>query len=390
MDKKRILLVGDGVTPTGFSTVLTNIAKNLPKDKYDIHHLAINYFGDPHEYSWKIYPAALGGDIWGFGRIGEMINKNFDMILILNDVWVIDKYLEKLKELNTKLPPIAAYFPIDSKELSLDWFKHFDIVTSTNVYTQFAKDEILKVKDDLLVNIIPHGVDNKTFYKLGDSTKTTKKILYPDREDFIDSFIVLSAHRNQPRKRLDLTLEGFALFAEKKPENVKLYMHCGLKDMGVDIIRLSYRYSIDMRMVITNTNQGTQRVPEERLNLIYNACDVGIATSVGEGWSLTNHEHAATGAVQVVPSHSACKELYEDCGLLIPTYMKLTNHDTLTVSEFVRPEDVATSLETLYKDEKLLKSLSDKCYKKFSSKKYSWEYIVDKYWTPLFAEIIDD
>ena len=46
-------------------------------------------------------------------------------------------------------------------------------------------------------------------------------------------------------------------------------------------------------------------VDDRELNLLYNACDVGITTSMGEGWGLVSFEHGAAGAAQIVPDHSA-------------------------------------------------------------------------------------
>ncbi len=51
--KKKILFIADGVQPTGFSTVAHNMIRNL-EDTYDIHHLAVNYKGDPHDFQMKI------------------------------------------------------------------------------------------------------------------------------------------------------------------------------------------------------------------------------------------------------------------------------------------------------------------------------------------------
>jgi len=107
--------------------------------------------------------------------------------------------------------------------------------------------------------------------------------------------MVLNANRNQPRKRFDLTIQGFALFARGKPDkSVFLYCHCGLVDIGFNILELCVRYGIDDRLITSNSSKPLQSVPQDQLNLIYNACDVGLNTSIGEGWSLTNHEHAAT------------------------------------------------------------------------------------------------
>jgi hypothetical protein len=88
----KILWVSDGVAPTGFAKVAHNVISRLPEE-YDVRHLAINYFGDPHNYKHKIYPAIIKGDVYGMNRLPEFIAWNPSIIFILNDVWVIAQYL---------------------------------------------------------------------------------------------------------------------------------------------------------------------------------------------------------------------------------------------------------------------------------------------------------
>lgn len=385
---KKILWIGDGVAKTGFSCVNHNIIKNLIGDnEYEVHHLAVNYRGDPHDNAWKIYPAAVGGDLWGFNRIREFAEINFDGIFILNDIWVIARYLALIKDNFKKVPPIIVYYPVDSESLDKDWFRPFDLVSRAVVYTNFAYKQSKEVYAGD-IDVIPHGVDNNIFFKIDKPKSEIKASLYPNREDFLDSFIVLNANRNQPRKRIDLTVEGFSLFAKDKPENVKIYLHMGLKDVGWDIIKLTEKFGVHSRLIVTGRNPIIQQVPEEKLNIIYNATDVGINTSIGEGWALVNHEHASTGAPQVVADHSSLRELYKDCGLLIPTSSHQTNAETLTKSYVVKPEDVAVRLEEIYVDRELYKDLSDKTIKKFSDENFTWKYIVDNYWKKIFKETI--
>ncbi len=389
---KKVLFIGDGFTPTGFSTVLHNIIKSLPVDDYEIHHIAINYFGDPHNFPWKMYPASTGGDIWGFGRLAKFESLEPNIVFILNDPWVVSKYLPIIKSW-AKKPKIVVYFPVDSMNLSKRWFSDYDIVDKTCVYTKFGAQEVIDVADELINNeklvIIPHGVDTNSFYKTNTDKEISKKILFRDNREFTDSFIVLNANRNQPRKRVDLTIQGFSLFAKDKPSNVKLYLHMGTRDAGFDIIELCVRYKIEDRLIITNTKDKIQSVPVEHLNLIYNACDVGLSTTLGEGWGLTNVEHAATGAIQIVPAHSACKEIFDGCGKLIDVNQWLTNNDTLTTSGLVHPKDVANALQEVYEDKPLRLELAEKGYKKFSSSEYTWKYITENYWLPVFNELCE-
>jgi len=386
VSKKKILFIADGVTHTGFSTVSHNIIKNLPKEKYDVHHLAVNYFGDPHDFDWKIYPAAIKGDLLGFNRIQEFANRDFNTIFILNDAWVINHYLTKIKETFNPLPKIVVYFPVDSKEFDEGWFKDYEMVTKTVVYTNFGYQVVKSCKPDLDIEIIGHGVDTTTFFRMDKPKREIKKLIYPNDEKFLDSFIVLNANRNQPRKRIELGLEGFSLFAKGKPDNVKYYHHAGLRDAGVDVLRLVKRYDFEERFIITNKTQGIQQVPPEKLNLIYNSTDVGLNCSLGEGWGLVNHEHAVTGAPQVVADHSALHEVYDDCGLLIPVSQWVTNHDTLTVAGLVRPEDIATKLNDLYYNQELYDSLSRRSLLKFTDEKYQWKNIA-KQWENLFDSL---
>ena len=394
MEKQKVLYIGDGVAPTGFATVSTGILGNLDKEKYEIHHLAINYHGDPHSYDWKIYPAQLPGyGVPGYAHLGlerlrSFSGMGFDWIIILNDIWVINSYLERIKADFQKIPKIAVYFPVDAKELDFRWFSHFDIVTSINTYTEFAAKEVTNVMDGSHVNVVPHGVDTLAFRKLWvDNRIRLRQEVFKDSnaERLVDSFIVLNANRNQPRKRIELSMLGFKLFAENLPDTVFLYLHMGMKDMGFEILEYGSRIGISDKILVSNTKAAMQHVSIERLNLIYNVCDVGINTAIGEGWSLTNMEHAVTGAPQIVPNHSALTELYSDCGILLPVERSFLNQN-LTVAGLVHENDVAEALTRIYNDRELYNQLSQKSVEKFGAEQYSWKYIAKNYWEKILDQ----
>jgi len=74
-DKRPVLLaVGDAIAPTGFARVMHNILGQLTNE-YNIHQIGVNYHGDPHDKPWKIYPANIGGDLLGIGRVTQKINE---------------------------------------------------------------------------------------------------------------------------------------------------------------------------------------------------------------------------------------------------------------------------------------------------------------------------
>lgn len=392
-DKLKGLFVCDLVAPTGFSTVAHNIIKPN-KEFFDITGLGVNYKGDPHNYDFPIYPAMVGpyGNIYGLDRLCNILNQNkFDFLFILNDAWVVSYYLDAIKKnVTAQLPKIIVYFPVDSKFHNKSWYKDFDIVNKAFTYTEFGVSVVKECVPDLEIGTMPHGVDSQTFYKLFDTHGEAKfrlfgKTVY-EMGNPEELFFVLNANRNQPRKRLDVTMQGFSLFVKDKPETVRLYMHCGVRDSAIDVSYLSYRYGINERLIMTNLNPGIQNTSVEKLNYIYNACDVGINTSLGEGWGLTNMEHAVTGAPQIVPRHSACEEIFSDCGLLMETVTDYTFDNSQTVGKLTTPEEVARCLNILYRDKELRQELSNKSIKKFTSSKYQWADIANM-WRDVFIEV---
>ncbi len=75
MARLKLVVFGDGGIYTGFGRVNHSIIENLPPDDYEVHHIAINYRGDPFKTEpWHLlYPAALGGDMYGIGRVEAIL-----------------------------------------------------------------------------------------------------------------------------------------------------------------------------------------------------------------------------------------------------------------------------------------------------------------------------
>ena len=144
-----------------------------------------------------------------------------------------------------------------------------------------------------------------------------KEKCFADLADPENSFIVLNASRPDKRKRVDLTIAGFARFAAGKPANVRLCLHHAI--MGgpeqAQIGALIEQLGLKERVHLNPLAGGV--IDDDALNLLYNACDVGINTSMGEGWGLVSFEHGAAGAAQIVPDHSACAELWRGRGEMI-------------------------------------------------------------------------
>ena len=394
---KKVLWVSDGYVPTGFGRVAHAILDRLHK-KYEIHHLAINYRGQPHNFPWKLYPAMVGGDMWGIKQVPLFLREQkFDALVILNDIPVIDAYLTEIRKNGVNnLPRIVVYFPVDSKYMTSSWFKNYDMVSEIAVYSQFGFSEIYPILEGKFtgkIRIVRHGVDRNKFTRIPKETAVEiiiNELAKEQDSKFVDALskkllntqIFLNANRNQPRKKIDLTISGFAEFVRRNkltPEDVSLYLHMGVVDNGVDIVKLSSIYGISDYVILTHSGYYHKFVSDEVLNAIYNVADYGVNTSMGEGFGLVSVEHASVGKPQIVPNNSVLPEIWKDKAYYIECPVERWADITTVLFMEATKETVANALEEAYYDnpKKIMTHV-------FEDKEYSWSYIAKQ-----FMEMID-
>ncbi|MFC4634115.1 hypothetical protein ACFO3O_09375 [Dokdonia ponticola] len=393
-NKKCILIIGDAVANTGFARVIYEIFYPL-KDRYRLVQLGTNYFGDPHTWPWEIFPADVGSYSMGAHRIKDLVsNLRPDVIFMLQDPWALVSYFKELEEF-PHIPTVvyASFNAADIDPLVLPWLGKANYLV---VYTQFAKaalEKALQKQSDLVfpsIDVLPHGVDTDIFKPLGPDRSTSQKIareaIYPkENNDLQNGFIVLNANRNQPRKRIDLTMEGFALFVKDKPSNVFLHLHMGLKDIGWDIKALEKRYQLEDRLIYSTDLDTPPNVSQASLNTIFNAASVGINTASSEGWGLLSFEQAAAGLAQIVPDHTSGRELWCDSAYLLPYTITLINPDTKINEHIIHPEDIALALEKAWSDKNDLALKEQLCYKNATKAAYNWARI-SKQWEVIIED----
>ena len=314
-------------------------------------------------------------------RLGE-IYQQYDKIFIIQDIWNIQKYLKSIKKHwspNLKLPEITIYFPVDAPRHNPEWYTDLDIVKNIVTYTNFAKSEIQSViGTNIPVWVIPHGIDSDHFKMLPQTRKSLRRELFDRNGMFDDDFIFLNANRNQSRKRLDITIEAFAEFSKDK-EDVRLYMHCGPIDDSMNLYNLANRYGISKKMMLTTNLPGIPNLSKKKLNVLYNCCNAGLNSCMGEGWGLTNVEHAITGAPQIVPAHTALNEIFSQIPqaneLLIQTKANYTFDHIMTVGKLVDPEDMAAKMKRLYSEKDFYSNVAMQTVSYFKQPCFQWRNI---------------
>lgn len=406
-DRPRLLVVADAVAPTGFARLSENLIRRLAH-AFEIHQVGLNYVGPPRTGLWTLYSGGVddrGQYAYGADETRRWIERlRPDLVLFINDLGVIREYSLALADAGNACG-YAAYFPIDSDPLEPELFGPVARFCDRLItYTEFGRSQIAEVSrrfPDIegadCVEIIPHGIDLGTFRslcgysaaELAGSLKAARRSLFPEAAHLDGAFIVLNANRNQPRKRIDLTMEGFARFAEGKPDSVLLYLHMGREDAGWNLTVMARRLGISKRLILSTTGTHSPAVTVEKLNLIYNACDVGINTATAEGWGLCAFEHAAAGRPQVITRLGTQTEMWEGAALLLEPRFSVTAERSLIRTYFTTPGDVAAALESLYTNPSYRHEVGARCLARARDPLYSWDAIAGR-WKDLLEGLLAD
>lgn len=308
LPRKRLLWISDAVCTSGFARVAHAMFPILAEAGYDLDVVALNYWGEPHNFPYRIYPAAVQGeDISGNLRVkylvygAQMEGRPYDLIIKLDDPWNIKGLVDSLKSLETDhnipSPPVLAWVTVDGKNVKGSELDRPEI-GSVIVSSEFGANQI-GFLESASVEVVPFGVDPSIFKPLD---KAESRTLVSSDQVPIDAFIVGVVSTNQLRKRLDLILDYFSSWiTQYNVSNAYLYLCLGKENnSGCDIGSLVRYYGLQSRVILN-----TSLVNDQVLAHVYSSFDVYLSLSQGEGFGLTALEAMACGVPCVVSDWAA-------------------------------------------------------------------------------------
>ena len=446
-----ILAWGDSpACATGFATVMRNIFTPLGKSgKYVIDIIGINDRGewkDPEKYPYRIYPAksplqVYGSDFHGRGKLLVVLsNKDIDLklpwdiVFLLNDPFVLEAEIEVFKQSTAvviknlqdtykkKLPPevhfkTVAYWPVDS-DIPGNWVEKAIAPVDYNVaYTEFGKNEIIKGDVGLVVptgvsnnlRVIYHGYNAKEFYPVTPEVRTDFRKQFFEGKVDENVFLVSIVARNQMRKDIPRSMKIFKEFQKRRP-NSFLYIHAQETDAWGSLKEYARKNNLELgkdwgypRDFSSNTG-----FPVEALNLLYNASDCVLSTSLGEGFGFYNFECMATKTLILAPNNTVHPELFgylpkEDisdpevlykkvrgmpiiCGSNMTEWATYGPEDMHRTRPLTNVEDAIKKLIWVYDNPDKVKEIKERAYTWV--RQYTWDRVVDS-WDRLFQEIFN-
>ena len=325
----KVLWLGDAACHTGFARVTHGIGDRLVTDYgHDVSVLAVNYRGDHYQTPMKLYsPTMLSpSDVYGFSRIVEMFDKVMpDVVVMINDPFVIMRYLFNNKFDTEKIllqaRPILTYVPVDGTNLPPTW-QVIGKVTKRVAMTKFGRDTWMPEAP-----VVYHGVDSDIFYPVSEkpitlstgavvSTKKDCKRAFgfdPDR------FLVLRVDRNSTRKNFPDTIKALWPVMQKYSD-IDVHLHCEANDSaGYNLAAyLEREPSLKMRFRFPGEINTFFGWPENDLAALYNAADLYVSTTWGEGFGLTLAEAASCGLPIIGPDVSSIPEVVGPGAVLLP------------------------------------------------------------------------
>lgn len=250
----------------------------------------------------RMYPLwreRIGQDVLSY----HALHWGADLFISLYDLWVYDSNFAARMKI-----PWACYFPQDSYPPCPTVVERAQQADYPIAMSKFGVESMAEQGVDC--HYIPHGVDT-TVYSPGDKAAARDELKLPQ-----DKFIVLMVAANQSfpsRKAFPENLSGFAKFHKEHPDSL-LYLHTtrmprGQAWDGIELDRLIHALGIQDAVVFTDEYRLVLGLPDEDMAKIYNAADVLLSASMGEGFGVPIIEAQSCGLPVITTDFSAMPEI---------------------------------------------------------------------------------
>lgn len=246
--------------------------------------------------------------------------------------------------------PWCAWVPVDSSPPApenLASIRHAKHVWSMSMFGQGQLSAA-----GIESTYVPHGI-NTEVYKPIDRIKARETLSRQLSTDLSEKFIVMTVAANKgtpSRKNFAGMLRAFALFAGDHPDAI-FYIHSDENGVwgGEKLGNLATAYGIrDKVFFAPEYHLLLGMYPSSALNEIYNAADVFMLLSYGEGFGIPIVEAQAAGCPVIVTDGTAMREL-SSAGWRVPAIPVAAMQGRLGCFwNMALPHEAAKALELAY------------------------------------------
>jgi glycosyltransferase involved in cell wall biosynthesis len=301
----KIVYMSDSPTlSTGYGRVSGELATAFAKAGHEVVCIGWGFHqGMDNPFPFDIIPCDPRTENYGEDLLAQVItDEKPDFLFTLGDPWMTE-YVPDMEE--RKAVCWISYFPIDGEPIPPAWHSWLKDIDVPIVFSKFSHKLVAEVigKDPIY---IPHGVNTDVYRPLNKKKELKESIL-----GVSDLFVVGCVARNQPRKNLPALIKAFADFSRNK-DDVALYLHTQVRDVGWNIDELVSHYNIADKAFSTSGFTALSGLSDEKLNEVYNLFDIMALPTMAEGFGLPILESQSAGVPVLVTDYSACPDLVVD------------------------------------------------------------------------------
>ena len=307
-------------------------------------------------------------------------SQNFgaNVLMTLTDTWVLEP--NAIAQGLRWIP----YYPID--HINVPGIIHRNLSTAWRRIAMSKFGQKVVMESGLSSYYIPHAIDT-TVFKPMDKQEARKQLNWP-QDRFIVGMVAMNKG-NPSRKSFVEIVTAFSNF-RKVHTDALLYLHAAVcengENNGINLIELCRQLGLEVGKDVLFADQYmlTLGIPETAMAVMYNALDVHILVSKGEGFGIPILEAQACGTPVIVGDWTAMSELCFS-GRLIdksdadPDYSGLNAY---MMKPRIRPIEIALHAE--YKNP----SPSEKAVRRAAE--YDVDVVAEKYWKPVLEEMNKD
>lgn len=364
---------------TGYGRVLREVIPFLKDDGHEVAVLA-NFGLEGAAIEWHDIPvfAHMGN---GGASIAPTVCAvwNPDVILTLYDVWAFPD------DIRQRIPkPWIAYAPLDGEPVPMRQLEFLRQAEWTLAHSQHA----YKAYEEAGLNpgYAPFGLID--VFKPG-NRHTARQNLNIEEDRYLVT--VVAANKGfPPRKSWPEIFQAFKLFRDQHPHAL-LYCHTTKKPFGSrEGIVMEELYSAVgiPGEAIAFPEQAALfiGVPDEQVAEIYQASDVLLLPSRGEGFGLPVAEAQACGCPVIASEWSAQTELVVN-GALVKPHHKQWITPLKYWWAICDPLDIFEAMEALYYRDPEDADIQNVEGAEYFRNAYAWDVVYKKHWQPFIERV---
>lgn len=335
----RLLILGTH-SHGGFGKVTHELGTRFLALGHDIRVLAVDHRGEPLRgpLAGRVWPASMLGSSHG-RRTDSALDGTFwrkldpaddwtpDAVLAIEDVSGLMARMNLDQQFNpiwTKIP-VWHYCPIEGDNLSPFWAKLWSIVQPVAM-SDYGAEQMARIVGRPVPRIW-HGVDSDTFRPVSLTDPITLDGRRLGTKEACKSYFGLDPRRKLilrtdalvVRKFYDRMVQAIIPILATDPD-VDVLLHTSAARDELDLTQELLRMPVELqgRVKITGLHDTFVGLSNDGMVALYNAADLYLSTTGGEGFGLNLVESLACGVPVVVTDWAADAEVVGPGGVLVP------------------------------------------------------------------------